>query len=73
MSPWPRNEADARPTHPWSPQEAECQPDGTAGPGDQPVAGPILPGVVPGSKCQSMQTGQWRSKSGQGYRGGGRR
>ena len=52
MSPWPRDKADARPMHPWSPQEAECLLAGTAGPVDQPVAGPILPGVAPGSKRQ---------------------
>ena len=45
MSPWPKNEVDARPTHLWSPQEAECLPDGIVGSGNQSVAGPIEPGV----------------------------
>ena len=39
MSPWRKNEANAIPMHPWSPQEAECLPDGTVGSGNQPIAG----------------------------------
>ena len=50
MSSWPRNKASARPTHPWSPQEAECLPAGTAGLGGQLVVGLIVPGLAPGSK-----------------------
>ena len=72
MSPWPKNEADVRPTHPWLPREAECPPDGTVGSGNQPNVGSIEPGVAPGSKCLSMQIRQWRSEPGLGHRGEGR-
>ena len=73
MSLWLRTGADVRSTHPWSSQVAECLPAGTAGLGNQSVAGPIVPGRASGSTCQTMQTGQWRSELGQGRRGEGRR
>ena len=56
MSPWLRIGADARSTHPWSPQVVECPPTGTAGLGSQTVAGPIVPGGALGSTCPTMQT-----------------
>ena len=46
MSPCLRTGADARSTHPWSPQVAECLPTGTASLGSQSVAGPIVPATT---------------------------